>query len=112
MHIGGKNCRLVHLSIVRIFQPHCERDMRLLTNPCNPEGYKMNEAELFAVIGRKQMDFDNLNVEYDRLLSLLDQVISGQIQAQSVTVDIAARKWTIAVPDVAPVLSEADPTTH
>lgn len=58
----------------------------------------MNETECFAAIGRKQVELDSLNTEYDRLLEVLKQVASGQIDPGRVSVDTAARTWAVAVP--------------
>lgn len=56
----------------------------------------MNETEMFAAIGRKQTELDTLNSEYDRLLSLLSQVISGEVPADRVSVNLHGRSWEIA----------------
>ena len=56
----------------------------------------MNETEMFAAIGRKQHELDVLNSEYDRLLALLGQVISGETMADRVSVDLQHRSWAIA----------------
>lgn len=65
----------------------------------------MNETEMFSAIGKKQVELDNLNAEYDRLLAVLAQVALTQISIDRVTVDLAARTWTvqsIAEPAVRP----------
>lgn len=65
----------------------------------------MNETEMFSAIGKKQVELDNLNAEYDRLLAVLAQVALAQISIDRVTVDLAARTWTvqsIAEPAVRP----------
>ncbi|MFA5921168.1 MAG: hypothetical protein WC856_07735 [Methylococcaceae bacterium] len=54
----------------------------------------MTEA-LYATIGRKQEELDNLNVEYDRLLSVLSGVVYGDIDVNLVAVDLKARSWSI-----------------
>lgn len=54
----------------------------------------MTEA-LYATIGRKQEELDNLNSEYDRLLSLLSGVLSGDIDMESVSVNLELRSWAI-----------------
>ena len=54
----------------------------------------MNE-NLYEIIGRKQADLEALNTEYDKLLGVLSQVISGEIEAQRVSVDLQARSWSV-----------------
>lgn len=54
----------------------------------------MNE-ELYAVIGRKQVDLDAMHVEYNKLLSLLSSVVSGDVNKERVTVDLKARTWVL-----------------
>ncbi len=49
--------------------------------------------ELYEALGRKQAALDAMNVEYDRLLSLLQQVVSGKISPGRVTVDTEKRTW-------------------
>lgn len=70
----------------------------------------MNE-NLYETIGRKQADLEALNTEYDKLLGVLSQVISGEIEAERVCVDLQARSWNVT-PKKATVipLSIADPT--
>ena len=63
---------------------------------------------MYAVIGRKQTELDNLNVEYDRLLFILAQVLSGQLAADKVTVDIPGRRWTV---ETIPVSETPSPET-
>jgi len=59
----------------------------------------MNENEMYALVGRKQTEFDNLNIEYNRLLSVLHEVALGQIQPSRLSVDLQARSWAVSVPD-------------
>lgn len=51
--------------------------------------------ELNAMIGRKQVELENLNLEYDRLLAVLSQVTSGEIEKDRVSVDLTARSWKV-----------------
>jgi len=80
----------------------------------------MNENDkIFAHIGKKQIEleatkaaFDQNNIEYDRLLTLLNQVVTGVTPVHEVTVDLAARRWThtpMAVPDAVPLAEQANP---
>jgi len=39
----------------------------------------MTEIEMFAAIGRKQTELDNLHVEYNRLLSVLGSIAAGDV---------------------------------
>lgn len=54
----------------------------------------MNEEQMFAAIGRKQAELDILNDEYDRVLLLLNKVVSGEIPHDEVAVDLSGRRWT------------------
>ena len=54
----------------------------------------MDEKELMAMIGRKQVAFEQLDNEYSTLLVLLGKVLSGEIRPDEVTVDLEARRWT------------------
>lgn len=54
--------------------------------------------ELNAIIGRKQVELENLNTEYDRVLLLLSKVVSGEIASADVAVDLAARSWSYNPP--------------
>ena len=51
--------------------------------------------ELDAIIGRKQVELENLNLEYNRLLMVLGQVVSGEVEKDRVSVDLAARSWKV-----------------
>ena len=60
-------------------------------------------VELFAHIGRKQIEIDNamtafstLTNEYTNLLLVLSNVLDGKIQAEHVSVNLEARSWAIA----------------
>lgn len=54
----------------------------------------MNE-ELYAAIGRKQVELDSMHTEYNKLLSLLSSVVSGDVNKERVTVDLKARTWVL-----------------
>lgn len=60
----------------------------------------MTEAQLFEALGRKQAALDTLLTEYDRLLSLLEQVVDGRIDSHTVRVDLAGRRWEVVFPGV------------
>lgn len=51
--------------------------------------------ELNAIIGRKQVELDTLNVEYNRVLAVLGHVVSGEVARDRVSVDLAARSWKV-----------------
>lgn len=51
--------------------------------------------ELNAIIGRKQVELENLNLEYNRLLLVLSQVASGEIEKDRVSVDLKGRSWKV-----------------
>lgn len=51
-------------------------------------------AELNEIIGRKQVELEKLNTEYDRVLLLLSKVLSGEISTTEVSVDLKSRSWT------------------
>lgn len=66
----------------------------------------MSEAaentEILAHIGRKQIELENsriaflaLDREYTHLLSLLSGVLSGEIERDQVSIDLAARSWKV-----------------
>ncbi len=59
--------------------------------------------ELYAAIGRKQLDLDALHREYDALLGVLAEVASGAIALSRVAVDRSARTWTVAPPPASPI---------
>ena len=65
----------------------------------------MNEEMMFAAIGRKQTELDDLNANYDQLLSVLAQVALGEIIPDRVSVDLVARTWAVAA--VVPAPAEA-----
>ena len=56
----------------------------------------MKENELYETIGRLTMQLEDLNDEYDRLLEVLRQVVTGEVKLECVTADIAGRTWAVA----------------
>lgn len=59
-------------------------------------------TEILAHIGRKQIELENsraafasLNQEYTNLLVTLSNVLSGEIPAERVSVNLEARAWKI-----------------
>lgn len=52
-------------------------------------------TELYAAVGRKQLELDALNAEYDRLLMALSAVANGAIAPADVSVDLKGRSWAI-----------------
>lgn len=79
----------------------------------------MMSDELYAALGRKQLAFESLNAEYDRLLVLLSSVVTGIVPRETVTVDLERRSWALtpatpvaaadqaSVPDAVPVEDQA-----
>ncbi len=56
----------------------------------------MNETELYAKIGRMQVQAELQNAAYDQLLQLLAGVVGGTIHPERVLVNLTARGWTLA----------------
>lgn len=52
----------------------------------------MNAEE---IVGRKQVELENLNVEYNNLLVVLHKVVNGELDSENVTVDLEKRSWAI-----------------
>lgn len=50
---------------------------------------------LYAAIGRKQVELDLMHQQYNSLLAVLDQVCSGAIAPQRVSVDLKGRSWAV-----------------
>lgn len=55
----------------------------------------MTEEEAFAALGRKQVDFERLDIEYTKLFNLLSQVMLGEILPERVTLDFTDRSWKV-----------------
>ncbi len=75
--------------------------------PLNQEN-KLDETTMFAIYGRKQVELDNLNEQYDKLLSVLAKVVVGEINIAQVAVDLTARSWAVTAP-AAPAAGEEEP---
>ena len=60
---------------------------------------------LYAAIGRKQVEIDAMRREYAALLNILGEVAAGAIAPSRVTVDRTAQTWAVA-PDLALVARE------
>ena len=58
----------------------------------------MADEILYAALGRKQFDLEQLHGEYDRLLRLLGEIVTGQIDATRVHVDLDRRQWGLLPP--------------
>ena len=54
--------------------------------------------ELYASLGRKTVELENLNKQYDTLLLLLGKVVSGEIDKANVTVNLEGRSWALNQP--------------
>lgn len=52
--------------------------------------------EILAVLGRKQLQLEAQDREYDKLLQLLAAVVEGGIKPSRVTVNLAQRTWALA----------------
>lgn len=54
----------------------------------------MNELELaYAEIGRNKVTIDRLNADYNKLLSALGSVASGEVARSRVLVNLTERSW-------------------
>ena len=62
--------------------------------------------ELHAIIGRKQVELDNLKVEYGRLLGILYQVSTGEISTDRIGVDLQRLSWSVG-PEKVPAVAVA-----
>lgn len=58
----------------------------------------MNEAQLFEIIGRKDVEIQRLNLEYNKLLSVLVGVKSGGINPEHIT--ILSNGWQLDMPPI------------
>ncbi len=50
---------------------------------------------LYAAIGRRQVELEQMHAEYDRLLCVLSQVSTGEIGKEQLEVDLTARTWKV-----------------
>ena len=66
--------------------------------------------DLYAAIGRKQVEIDAMRREYAALLNILGEVASGAIAPSRVTVNRDSQTWAVA-PDV-PALALVGGTTQ
>lgn len=53
----------------------------------------MDADKYAAALGRKALELEQLNANYDELLMLLGRVASGEIKPENVRVDLKARSW-------------------
>lgn len=54
-----------------------------------------HEQELAAALGRKQIELEKLQLEYDRLLTLASWMASGEVLPSRVQVDLKTRTWRL-----------------
>ena len=52
--------------------------------------------KLFEMLGRKQVELEQLNENYDAVLQLLAQVVSGEVDRRRVLVNLTERTWARA----------------
>ena len=52
-------------------------------------------SNVYESLGHFAIDLINLNGEYDRLLALLCQVISGEVAHERVSVNLVTRTWAV-----------------
>ncbi len=52
--------------------------------------------DLYAAIGRKQVEIDAMRREYAALLNVLGEVAAGAVVPSRVTVDRTAQTWAVA----------------
>ena len=50
---------------------------------------------VYAALGRRTLELEQMHAEYDRLLALLAGVLTGEIAPQRVRVDLQARQWVL-----------------
>jgi len=63
----------------------------------------VNEVDkLQLMIGRKQIQLEELDQQYSRLTNVLAGVVSGAIAPSRVMVNLTDRTWTVAAPDTRP----------
>lgn len=61
----------------------------------------MNESQLYELIGRKQAVIEQQDAAYTHLLNVLAAVEAGAIDPSRLRVDLNARQWKVAPPEVA-----------
>ena len=54
-----------------------------------------HDVNAYEILGRKQIELDHLNSEYDRLLTVLHLVSVGEIDRNRVSVDVEKRRWSV-----------------
>lgn len=62
--------------------------------------------QLYAIIGRKAVESEQMTIQYDNLLTVLTKVLSGEYKHEDVTVDMATRSWAY---NPAPMVAPSDP---
>ena len=65
------------------------------------------EEQALAALGRKQLELEQLNRNYDQLLALLGNVAAGEIDPSRVTVNREARTWAVTEAVLRPELAAA-----
>ena len=56
----------------------------------------MSDTDMvYAALGRKTLELEQMHAEYDRLLALLAGVLTGEIAPQRVRVDLKGRCWAL-----------------
>ena len=58
----------------------------------------MPENNAYEALGRKALELDTLNANYDALLVLLDSVAGGLIKPEWLRVDLKTRTWAWEAP--------------
>ena len=53
------------------------------------------EEQALAALGRKQLELDNLNANYNHLLALVQWLATGEVAPERVHVDLATRTWKL-----------------
>ena len=53
--------------------------------------------DVYAALGRKTLELEQIHAEYDRLLALLAGVLAGEIAPERVRVDLVGRCWALDV---------------
>ena len=53
------------------------------------------EEQALAALGRKQLELDQLNTNYNHLLVLVQWLATGEVSPERVHVDLATRTWKL-----------------
>lgn len=66
--------------------------------------------DLEQLLGRKTAQYENLQIEYRKLIEITAKLASGELPPEAVTVDFANQSWSATIPQVeidTPAVAEA-----